>query len=131
MNSSASAVEVGGDDFDTVVLQASADVPVLVDFWADWCAPCRVLKLHPLSEPRPVAHHGMILAALPALVHAAQPRGGHEQGAVELGRKEVAQQHVLRERLGCIIRNPRSNRRRRSWATFHGASAGLFCVQTE
>ncbi|MEE2905741.1 MAG: thioredoxin, partial [Gemmatimonadota bacterium] len=34
-------VKISQDDFETTVL--SAGVPVLVDFYADWCAPCKMV----------------------------------------------------------------------------------------
>jgi thioredoxin 1 len=47
---------VSDEDFESAVVRA--DVPVLVDFWAEWCAPCHILS--PILEEIARDHPGRI-----------------------------------------------------------------------
>jgi thioredoxin 1 len=53
--------DVNETDFSEKVLEASHQQPVLVDFWADWCPPCRFLT--PVLEKVAQDYRGEVLLA--------------------------------------------------------------------
>jgi putative thioredoxin len=68
--------DVSEADFETRVIERSREVPVIVDFWAEWCGPCRQLG--------------------PALEAAVRARGGE----VELAKLDVDSNQMLARAFG-------------------------------
>ncbi|AZS52269.1 thioredoxin [Entomomonas moraniae] len=61
MNEPILMIDVTVENFNQVVIEGSSSKPVLIDFWADWCEPCKTLT--PLLEEIVASYQGELVLA--------------------------------------------------------------------
>lgn len=54
-------IDVTTDGFESLILKASETIPVIIDVWATWCAPCK--QLSPILEELAIEYAGRLLIA--------------------------------------------------------------------
>ena len=61
MNDLQHIYDVSEEDFQTVVVERSSEIPVLVDYWAEWCGPCQMQL--PVLKKLIAKYDGQVLLA--------------------------------------------------------------------
>jgi thioredoxin 1 len=105
--------EVTDQDFADVVLRG--DAPVVVDFWAPWCGPCKAVA--PVLEQLAAAHPGVEFVKVDI---DANPDTASRYGVLSIPTVILFERGQPRETL--VGARPRSHYER-AWAAWLGAAA--------
>ena len=92
-------MDVNDASFQAEVIERSHELPVVVDFWAEWCGPCRMLG--PVLESEAAARAGKV--ELAKLDVDANPAVAREYGIMSIPAvKAFRNGHVVKEFVGAL-----------------------------